>query len=135
SFITYIDHVRRKPLLTPLTFFFQAEDGIRDLTVTGVQTCALPIYPAGEPLAAVLPGLRVRARAAGEDSGVWRLRQHPGRGGGDLEPRRHFRREGRPARPDETVLARQGAGGATRRHGAADGLRARTAEFRLTCRV
>src|SRR3954468_15485776 len=25
------------------TFFFQAEDGIRDLYVTGVQTCALPI--------------------------------------------------------------------------------------------
>src|SRR5205085_7088931 len=24
--------------------FFQAEDGIRDLTVTGVQTCALPIF-------------------------------------------------------------------------------------------
>src|SRR2546430_2177852 len=29
-----------------LCFFFQAEDGIRDLTVTGVQTCALPIYHA-----------------------------------------------------------------------------------------
>src|SRR6266478_9287243 len=28
-------------------FFFQAEDGIRDLTVTGVQTCALPIWVAG----------------------------------------------------------------------------------------
>src|SRR5438874_5111276 len=31
-------------------FFFQAEDGIRDLYVTGVQTCALPIFlssPAG----------------------------------------------------------------------------------------
>src|SRR2546427_302592 len=28
-------------------FFFQAEDGIRDLTVTGVQTCALPISGAG----------------------------------------------------------------------------------------
>src|SRR5256885_5244405 len=28
-------------------FFFQAEDGIRDYKVTGVQTCALPIYPAG----------------------------------------------------------------------------------------
>src|SRR2546430_5605655 len=27
-------------------FFFQAEDGIRDLTVTGVQTCALPIFNA-----------------------------------------------------------------------------------------
>jgi len=26
-------------------FFFQAEDGIRDVAVTGVQTCALPIYP------------------------------------------------------------------------------------------
>src|SRR2546425_9741897 len=25
-------------------FFFQAEDGIRDKLVTGVQTCALPIY-------------------------------------------------------------------------------------------
>src|SRR5256884_2473202 len=27
-----------------LFFFFQAEDGIRDVAVTGVQTCALPIY-------------------------------------------------------------------------------------------
>src|SRR5437762_5919967 len=26
-----------------VTFFFQAEDGIRDTSVTGVQTCALPI--------------------------------------------------------------------------------------------
>src|SRR5256885_8306810 len=33
-------------------FFFQAEDGIRDYKVTGVQTCALPICP----LAAVTPG-------------------------------------------------------------------------------
>src|SRR2546430_10884243 len=30
-------------MLVDLFFFFQAEDGIRDLTVTGVQTCALPI--------------------------------------------------------------------------------------------
>src|SRR3989442_811115 len=28
-----------------LFFFFQAEDGIRDADVTGVQTCALPISP------------------------------------------------------------------------------------------
>src|SRR2546429_2324319 len=28
-----------------LLFFFQAEDGIRDVAVTGVQTCALPISP------------------------------------------------------------------------------------------
>src|SRR5260370_27517467 len=30
-----------------VVFFFQAEDGIRDSSVTGVQTCALPIYVAG----------------------------------------------------------------------------------------
>src|SRR2546421_7771724 len=32
-----------------LFFFFQAEDGIRDLIVTGVQTCALPISLGGDP--------------------------------------------------------------------------------------
>src|SRR3712207_7746589 len=31
-------------------FFFQAEDGIRDIGVTGVQTCALPIWPRPERL-------------------------------------------------------------------------------------
>ena len=31
-------------LFVHLFFFFQAEDGIRDIGVTGVQTCALPIY-------------------------------------------------------------------------------------------
>src|SRR2546430_2365920 len=37
-----------------LFFFFQAEDGIRDLTVTGVQTCALPILRVDRDLRAVL---------------------------------------------------------------------------------
>src|SRR5205085_8749198 len=37
--------VFQEPAATP-SFFFQAEDGIRDLTVTGVQTCALPISSA-----------------------------------------------------------------------------------------
>src|SRR5256886_9732644 len=38
-------------------FFFQAEDGIRDLTVTGVQTCALPILPvAAQVFDAAMPG-------------------------------------------------------------------------------
>src|SRR5690606_41198185 len=36
-------------------FFFQAEDGIRDFHVTGVQTCALPIYAAQ---AEILPRFR-----------------------------------------------------------------------------
>src|SRR2546430_13913668 len=40
-------------------FFFQAEDGIRDLTVTGVQTCALPIF-LDEPTT----GLDIQSRAA-----------------------------------------------------------------------
>src|SRR5690606_40213422 len=31
-------------LISLFFFFFQAEDGIRDFHVTGVQTCALPIY-------------------------------------------------------------------------------------------
>src|SRR3989442_13741406 len=45
-----------------LLFFFQAEDGIRDADVTGVQTCALPISQVVEPAAQgdlpaiVLPG-------------------------------------------------------------------------------
>src|SRR2546427_501332 len=41
-------------------FFFQAEDGIRDLTVTGVQTCALPI-------SAGTAGAAHPARAGGHD--------------------------------------------------------------------
>src|SRR5690606_41188372 len=34
---------RRADVVTVAHFFFQAEDGIRDYHVTGVQTCALPI--------------------------------------------------------------------------------------------
>src|SRR5205807_5567401 len=40
-----------------LLFFFQAEDGIRDYKVTGVQTCALPISLMGDPLLCSLPEL------------------------------------------------------------------------------
>src|SRR5256884_1791436 len=35
---------------TMQSFFFQAEEGIRDVAVTGVQTCALPILGAAQPL-------------------------------------------------------------------------------------
>src|SRR3712207_9088722 len=49
-------------------FFFQAEDGIRDIGVTGVQTCALPILDAGRDVpraahAGGRPGARRAARA------------------------------------------------------------------------
>src|SRR5438046_3696483 len=46
-------------------FFFQAEDGIRDWSVTGVQTCALPIWVAlyqGERSVAALRRHRARAQ-------------------------------------------------------------------------
>src|SRR5690606_40913803 len=43
-------------------FFFQAEDGIRDFHVTGVQTCALPIYSGAIPFAS----------KGGNDSGALR---------------------------------------------------------------
>src|SRR5581483_12251998 len=36
-------HTSRIYRISPFSFFFQAEDGIRDIGVTGVQTCALPI--------------------------------------------------------------------------------------------
>src|SRR5256885_699302 len=41
-----------------IAFFFQAEDGIRDYKVTGVQTCALPIFLYGEILARAAPSDR-----------------------------------------------------------------------------
>src|SRR5256885_6436678 len=59
-------------------FFFQAEDGIRDYKVTGVQTCALPIWaertgaqfaaqgPGADPGAVVFDALQA-ARARGVD--------------------------------------------------------------------
>src|SRR2546430_7731941 len=45
-------------------FFFQAEDGIRDLTVTGVQTCALPISPNNPVFVNRLDGHEALANAA-----------------------------------------------------------------------
>src|SRR5256885_5002970 len=47
----------RSDALPEVYFFFQAEDGIRDYKVTGVQTCALPIC-------GVDPQLLTRARGA-----------------------------------------------------------------------
>src|SRR2546429_4362319 len=48
-----------KVLIRGTCFFFQAEDGIRDVAVTGVQTCALPI---SQPLGFA---------GAGADRDVW----------------------------------------------------------------
>src|SRR3989337_4473744 len=59
-------------------FFFQAEDGIRDATVTGVQTCALPISRGASPRGVGGCGWR-----PGRDGGLalLRPRSEEGRGG------------------------------------------------------
>src|SRR5699024_11364515 len=60
--------ILRCPVVRPchLSFFFQAEDGIRDRNVTGVQTCALPIYNAVIPgaLLSLVAGLVILAVAS-----------------------------------------------------------------------
>src|SRR3712207_8119600 len=52
-----------------LDIFFQAEDGIRDIGVTGVQTCALPISVSAAAAAIAPPSVSGRARtsASGRD--------------------------------------------------------------------
>src|SRR5207245_8124843 len=57
-------------ILDSYYFFFQAEDGIRDATVTGVQTCALPICHCSPD---ALPGM-------GDEE---RLREDPGSASGE----------------------------------------------------
>src|SRR5256885_3544774 len=58
--------VQRAPAVLMFFFFFQAEDGIRDYKVTGVQTCALPIYADPNP--------RSRRQLPGGSTVRWRLR-------------------------------------------------------------
>src|SRR5256885_8260204 len=89
------------------SFFFQAEDGIRDYKVTGVQTCALPISPQPasygkrhpEPQDAVFRMKPVGAQAAREVSGIEEL---PGKSnyflGNDPSKRSEERRVGKECR-------------------------------------
>src|SRR5438270_3126020 len=76
-------------------FFFQAEDGIRGLTVTGVQTCALPIYGTDahpRPFAA-----RCRARRGGRrGEGAEHARGGGECAGNDPVRRRNQARQGGP---------------------------------------
>src|SRR5690606_39702462 len=53
-------------------FFFQAEDGIRDFHVTGVQTCALPIFGEGPSrvLVSTPPAAADQVLAAARSAGV-----------------------------------------------------------------
>src|SRR2546430_9938650 len=96
---------RRRRYVVISFFFFQAEDGIRDLTVTGVQTCALPI---------LLPGMGV-ARGVAADGLVVALqrgpplRRRPGRllakGRGEGGP--HLALPGRGDRSEERRVGKE----------------------------
>src|SRR5690606_15809857 len=59
-------------------FFFRAEDGIRDFHVTGVQTCALPIWP--DASAGLRPAPRPRAGPRGPGDAAQRRVGGPDRG-------------------------------------------------------
>ena len=61
--VFYATHNARCYVRYVCSFFFQAEDGIRDRDVTGVQTCALPIYSSGIALDLNADGLSVRAQS------------------------------------------------------------------------
>src|SRR5256884_6916706 len=53
--------------LSDVVFFFQAEDGIRDVAVTGVQTCALPISVSGVWVKAVHTAVSIALRVVWYD--------------------------------------------------------------------
>src|SRR2546427_12946693 len=99
-----------------LFFFFQAEDGIRDLTVTGVQTCALPIS--------------WREHSQGSPQGDRLLRLQGGGGDGDDQPAARLRHDRvdrvRPRGPGGAGGGRSGerrVGEEGRARGAADHLK------------
>src|SRR5262249_56863432 len=67
-------------------FFLQAEDGIRDWSVTGVQTCALPISCPGRWRRKEQGFARIQARPASAKPCSFR-RQRPGHAAGILDSR------------------------------------------------
>src|SRR5256885_3744534 len=120
-----------------MCFFFQAEDGIRDYKVTGVQTCALPISRQARRLAGTL-----RRRAAAARAHVPRVRRrlyratarlsrcrallervlersvaraHPPADAGDQCPQRSLPSRARPARRDAQRFERRDARAAAHR--------------------
>src|SRR5215475_9503579 len=66
-------------------FFFQAEDGIRDFHVTGVQTCALPILPDGLRWIEV-PVMREETTLMVVPAGLIGLPENGGAGSAAAEP-------------------------------------------------
>src|SRR5437667_3960611 len=67
-------------MFMPSSFFFQAEDGIRDRDVTGVQTCALPILARTDELErATALGRSIElaeASVVGSGNSIWLFLRH-----------------------------------------------------------
>src|SRR3989454_10646328 len=94
-----------------IRFFFQAEDGIRDYKVTGVQTCALPILRPSRDAGQREDARRARLAVRGPRDG-------PARRGTERPSRPHERARGDPRGGGAaTVAARTVAGEERRRHG------------------
>src|SRR5205807_5625287 len=99
-------------------FFFQAEDGIRDYKVTGVQTCALPILEDGMgadqrvDLAQGQPCKDVVALASslatGKDGDIYVSRSSERRNGVEMLPRQNFRRSHKRCLPASFNDSRRG---------------------------
>src|SRR5437016_6473259 len=83
-----------------LFFFFQAEDGIRDWSVTGVQTCALPILEAPAQSQAPFPLVVLAAETAGAGDRADAV-QRPDRSVGVVSHVRHIRIRIRKVRRSE----------------------------------
>src|SRR5690606_41175267 len=92
-------------------FFFQAEDGIRDFHVTGVQTCALPIWPV---LQRVLPAPLVDLRPPLRVLFLRHLLDERGQDGAAVAHDGHVRDEIGRASCRERVERSVGAGSSTR---------------------
>src|SRR6266496_5317188 len=112
-------------------FFFQAEDGIRDLYVTGVQTCALPIWlspaghlhhersePAGRPSSMPVRAIWLCRHAAGDPGFLAapgdRLVPRPGQLNGTAAK---LRRPGRASRTSPRAAIAVAPDGGPRRRG------------------
>src|SRR5437762_3986129 len=117
-----------------VSFFFQAEDGIRDTSVTGVQTCALPISRRDAPAdAADVRGARpdrAQALAEGHAPVLAARRRHAAPHPGDddrsrAQPRRRRARAGARAAARARDAAPAGARGALGPDARGDGARDR----------
>src|SRR5699024_11735077 len=96
-------------------FFFQAEDGIRDRNVTGVQTCALPIYDHDgdpEPFAQVAQQAQDLAGGGAVERAGGLIRSEERRVGKEGRarwgPEREKEKEGRGKRSERTLGGMRG---------------------------